>query len=93
MSLATASSLLGDQMLYAVLPTIYADLGLQPYQVGVLLSANRIVRLVTNHLAEQGSRRWSLAWLLVVALVTGALLNIAYGMVAWFPNLLTARIL
>jgi MFS family permease len=92
-SLATASSLLGDQMLYAVLPTIYADLGLQPYQVGVLLSANRIVRLVTNHLAEQGSRRWSLAWLLVVALVTGALLNIAYGMVAWFPGLLAARIL
>ena len=37
-SLATASSLLGDQMLYAVLPTIYADLGLQPFHVGILLS-------------------------------------------------------
>jgi MFS family permease len=91
-SLATASSLLGDQMLYAVLPTIYVDLGLQPYQVGILLSANRIVRLVTNHLAERGSRRWSLAWLLAVALVTGALLDIAYAMVTWFPGLLAARI-
>ncbi|MDP7450576.1 MAG: MFS transporter, partial [Candidatus Latescibacteria bacterium] len=91
-SLATASSLLGDQMLYAVLPTIYIDLGLQPYQVGFLLSANRIVRLVTNHLAERGCRRWSLAWLLTVTLTTGALLNIAYGTVTWFPGLLAARI-
>lgn len=91
-SLATASSLLGDQMLYAVLPTIYVDLGLQPYQVGILLSANRIVRLVSNHLAERACRRWSLAWLLAVALGTGALLNLAYGAVAWFPGLLAARI-
>jgi len=91
-SLATASSLLGDQMLYAVLPTIYLDMGLQPYQVGILLSANRIVRLVTNHLAERGSRHWSLAWLLTVALSTGALLNLAYGTVTWFPGLLAARV-
>ena len=92
-SLATASSLLGDQMLYAVLPTIYADLGLQPYHVGILLSANRVVRLITNHLAERGSRRWSLAWLLAVALTMGALLNLAYGTVTWFPGLLAARVL
>ena len=92
-SLATASSLLGDQMLYAVLPTIYVDLGLQPYQVGILLSANRIVRLITNHLAERGSRHWSLAWLLTVSLATGAFLNIAYATVTWFPGLLAARIL
>ena len=31
-SLATASSLLGDQMLYAVLPTMYADLGPRPIE-------------------------------------------------------------
>jgi MFS family permease len=92
-SLATASSLLGDQMLYAVLPTIYADLGLQPYHVGILLSANRVVRLVTNHLAERSSRRWSLAWLLAVALTVGAFLNLAYGTVTWFPGLLAARVL
>ncbi|MCH8817073.1 MAG: MFS transporter, partial [Chloroflexi bacterium] len=92
-SLATSSSLLGDQMLYAVLPTIYADLGLQPYHVGILLSANRVVRLVTNHLAERSSRRWSLAWLLAVALTIGAFLNLAYGTVTWFPGLLAARVL
>lgn len=92
-SLATASSLLGDQMLYAVLPTMYADLGLVPWQVGLLLSANRIVRLVSNHAAERGCRRWSLAWLLGVSLAAGALLNVAYGTLTWFPTLLAARVL
>lgn len=92
-SLATASSLLGDQMLYSVLPTMYTELGLQPYQVGLLLSANRIVRLVTNHIAERSCRRTSLAWLLAVAFSTGALMNVAYASVTWFPGLLAARII
>ena len=51
-ALATAFSLLGDQMLYSVLPTYYAELGLMPYQVGLILSVNRWVRLITNSLAE-----------------------------------------
>ena len=42
---ATAFSLLGDQTLYSVLPVYYGDLGLSPMQVGLLLSANRWVRL------------------------------------------------
>jgi len=51
-ALATAFSLLGDQMLYSVLPTHYAEIGLMPYQVGIILSVNRWVRLITNTLAE-----------------------------------------
>ena len=35
---ATAFSLLGDQALYSVLPTYYAELGLLPIQVGILLA-------------------------------------------------------
>ncbi|MDH3642615.1 MAG: hypothetical protein OES38_10995, partial [Gammaproteobacteria bacterium] len=50
---ATAFSLLGDQVLYAVLPVYYEDLGLTPIQVGILLSANRWIRLVTNELAHR----------------------------------------
>ena len=52
-ALATAFSLLGDQMLYSVLPTHYAEIGLMPYQVGLILSVNRWVRLITNTLAEK----------------------------------------
>ena len=43
-ALATAFSLLGDQMLYSVLPTYYDSLGLTYIQVGVILSANRWIR-------------------------------------------------
>jgi MFS family permease len=92
-SLATASSLLGDQMLYAVLPSYYGELGLQPYQVGILLSANRIVRLLSNHLAERACRTWAPAVLLAISLGVGASLNLVYGLFAAFPILLGARVL
>ena len=56
---ATAFSLLGDQTLYAVLPTYYLELGLLPWHVGVLLSANRFVRVFINHWSERMSRRYA----------------------------------
>ncbi len=48
-ALATALVLPGDSILYAVLPTYYAEIGLTPIQVGILLSANRWVRLISKH--------------------------------------------
>lgn len=91
-ALATASSLLGDQMLYAVLPSYYPTLGLQPYQVGLLLSVNRLVRLASNHVAERLCRRLSLASLMTGALALGAGLNLVYGLATTFAALLTARV-
>ncbi|MFH1568687.1 MAG: MFS transporter [Gemmatimonadota bacterium] len=91
-SLATATSLLGDQMLYSVLPTYYAQLGLVPYQVGLLLSVNRFVRLLTNHLAEAACRRYSPALLMAAALAGGAGLTATYALSTAFPVLLGARI-
>ena len=92
-ALATAFSLLGDQMLYSVLPTYYAELGLMPYQVGLILSVNRWVRLVTNTLAEKLCQRYDLTGLVTVALVLGAVLTAVYGFVTSFPILLIARML
>lgn len=90
--LATASSLLGDQLLYSVLPTYYAELGLVPYQVGLLLSVNRFVRLITNHLAEAVCRRFSLGLLLALAMTAGAGLTVTYAAATAFPVLLAARL-
>ena len=56
-SVATAFSLLGDQVLYSVLPVYYQSFGLVPIQVGILLSANRWIRLGTNELAHRLSAR------------------------------------
>lgn len=91
--LATAFSLFGDQMLYAVLPTYYVELGLLPYQVGLLLSVNRGIRLITNHLAERLCRRFNLAWLFGVSLGLGAGLTAVYGLSSHFFILLGARML
>jgi hypothetical protein len=49
---ATAFSLLGDQVLYAVLPVLYQDLGLTAVQAGILLSANQWIHLFTSELAH-----------------------------------------
>jgi len=89
--LATAFSLLGDQMLYSVLPTYYAELGLLPYQVGLVLSLNRGIRLVTNHLAERLCRRYSLSLLFGLNLAGGACLTAIYALVPAFSILLLAR--
>ena len=47
-ALLVAASLLGDGALYVVLPVLFAERGLRPMDVGMLLSANRWTRLLTN---------------------------------------------
>ena len=90
---ATALSLFGDQALYAILPTCADKLGLIPFQVGVVLSINRWVRLLTNHLAERLVRRFSPTRLLLIALTLGALLTLVYSTQPVFIILLIARML
>ena len=90
---ATALSLLGDQALYALLPLYFQEIGLLPIQVGILLSANRWVRLLTNHLAERLVDRFPLNLMLVLSLALGALLSLAYAYISSFLVLLVARCL
>ena len=90
---ATAFSLLGDQALYAVLPTYYEALGLLPIQVGILLAANRFVRIFTNHWAERLCYRIPPSQLLCWALGCGALLSACYALLPLFSLFLVARLL
>lgn len=90
---ATAFSLLGDQALYAVLPVYLDPLGLSAIQVGILLSANRWVRLLTNHLAHRILERADFRFLFVAALVLGVVTTAAYGLTQSFTVLLMARLL
>lgn len=92
-ALATAFSLLGDQLLYAVLPSHYTALGLLPYQVGLLLSANRWIRLLTNHVAERVCQHVPLGLLLTLALTLGALISALYALTSSFALLLAGRML
>ena len=90
---ATALSILGDQALYALLPLYFQEIGLLPIQVGILLSANRWVRLLTNHLAERLVDRFPVNLMLVLSLVMGALLSLAYAYISSFLVLFIARCL
>ncbi len=90
---ATAFSLLGDQALYAILPTYYQEMGLLPIQVGILLAANRFVRVFINHGVERFCYRYSPNWLLGGALAGGAVLSAVYALLPLFSVLLVARLL
>lgn len=91
--IATALSLLGDQALYALLPLYFQDIGLAPFQVGILLSANRWIRLFTNHLAERLIGHYPAHLMFATSLLLGAVLTGVYAASSSFFILLTARCL
>jgi len=84
---------MGDATLYTVLPTHAAEAGIALIQVGIILSANRIVRLFLNGpmgLAYDRSRRRRL---FVAALFVGALSTALYAATYGFWPLLVGRLL
>jgi predicted MFS family arabinose efflux permease len=89
---ATAFSLLGDQVLYAVIPVMHTELGLSAIQVGILLSANRWVRLLTNELAHRLASSTYTKLLFVSAFALGAATTAAYTATFSFTILLLARL-
>jgi MFS family permease len=91
--LGTALSLFGDTALYAILPVRFGELGLLPAQVGLLLSANRWVRLASNQPARRVLDRVGPAILLPAALVTGSLISLCYASRPVFWAFLAARLL
>ena len=79
-SIVTALCLLGDSMLYIVLPIYYKEAGLTSlWEVGVLLSVNRFVRLPLNPLIGWLYKTITLRAGLIAAVVLGALTTIGYG--------------
>ena len=92
-SAATAFSLVGDQVLYSVLPVYFDELGMTPIQVGIVLSANRWIRLFTNQLAHRMVRLVRPDVLFVGALVLGAVTTAMYTVTWLFSVLVVARLL
>jgi DHA1 family multidrug resistance protein-like MFS transporter len=92
-SAAVAFSLLGDMALYTLLPLNFSDLGLLPFQVGILLSVNRWIRLLTNHLAERMISRFSTTLLFSAALISGSAVALIYGTAPPFLLFLAVRLL
>ena len=88
-----AAVIMGDSMVYAVLPTNVSAFAVSAGLVGVLLSANRFVRLVSNPLADRLFRRFGAERPLALAVVLSIGTTLAYGIGPGFAVLLIARLL
>ncbi|HWO75967.1 MAG TPA: MFS transporter [Bacillus sp. (in: firmicutes)] len=81
----TALSLLGDSMLYIALPLYWEEAGLDSmWQVGILLSINRFVRLPFNPLVGWVYKKISLKSGLLIAVILGGLTTLGYGLLEGF---------
>lgn len=90
LALAYSLALLGDQMLYVVLPSHPEAAGITTASLGIILSANRFVRLVANSLSgllsdRFGRRRpYLLGMVLALASTTGYLASESFWpLLAW----------
>jgi MFS family permease len=84
---------MGDSTLYTVLPTHTAEAGIPLASVGIILGANRAVRLLTNGPTGLAYDRWSRRWLFMPALFIGALSTALYAATRGFWPLLAGRLL
>ncbi|MFD0959298.1 MFS transporter [Paenibacillus chungangensis] len=88
----SALALCGDSMLYVVLPIYWKEAGLDSlWQVGILLAANRFIRLPLNPLIGWLYRHMSLRTGLLAAVILGAATTIGYGLWKGFAAWLALR--
>jgi MFS family permease len=94
LGIGTAISLLGDATLYTVLPhpDISAQLGITLSMVGLLLGANRAIRLILNGPVGILYDRLPRRGILVAAIALGACSSIFYAIAQGFWPLLIGRI-
>jgi MFS family permease len=93
-AIVTAVCLLGNEMLFIVLPLYWKFFGLTSlWQVGVLLSANRIIRIPINSLVGWCYNRIGKQSCIIAAVVLAAASTFSYGIVKGFWLLLIARCL
>ena len=91
--IGTCLSLLGDVSMYTVLPTHTLEAGITVAAVGVVLSANRWVRLALNGPMGIIYDRWNRRPFFVAALFTGAISTAIYGFTNVFWPILMGRLL
>lgn len=92
-SIATCLSLLGDTAMYTVLPTHTNVAGVTLASVGILLSANRFIRLFLNGPIGILTDRWPRRRIFVPAVFLGAISTAIYALSSSFLPLFSGRLL
>jgi MFS family permease len=94
MALITAACLLGDSMLYIVLPVHWQEMGLTSlWQIGIILAMNRIVRIPLNPLVSKLYQKISARSGMTLAVLLAAGTTAAYGVVSSFTLFILLRCL
>jgi MFS family permease len=83
----------GDALIYVVLPLYPAAFGVEIASVAILLSVNRIIRIVGYGWVSPLSRRFGANTLTAAACAAGALSTLAYGLLSGFVLLFIARLM
>src|SRR5436190_20205476 len=84
---------LGDALIYVVLPLYPAAFGVDVASVAILLSVNRIIRIVGYGWVSPLSRRFGANQLTAAACAAGAVSTLAYGLLSGFVLLFVARLM
>ena len=90
---AMSAALLGDALIYVVLPVNASAFGISLAWVGVLLAANRIVRTFSYGIITALGERIGFKGLCVLASLTALASTAMYGLFQGWAPLLTARVL
>jgi len=85
--------LLGDTLIYAVLPLYHAEWGISLFMVGVLLSLNRWVRLLANSLMAAIGEWVGARHLMIAAAIGSVIATTCYGLDGGEALQIAARIL
>lgn len=98
--LPTTAVIMGDSLIYIVLPASISDFGLESsfgvsaaIWIGLALSINRLIRLIGNSLAAATFNRFGFKTPFVIAVVFGALTTLTYAFSKGAAVLLIARAL
>jgi MFS transporter, DHA1 family, inner membrane transport protein len=83
----------GDVVLYVVLPLYAVDFGLDALAVGLLLSINRVVRILGYGWVSPLARRYGAKALTSAACLAAAVSTLGYGLLGGFVLLFAARVL
>ncbi len=83
---------MGDSLLYGILPLAAGALAITPQQVGLLLSANRLVRLFSNTWISTLFARFGPRGPFLAATVLGTLATLIYGLNWGFVTFVLARL-
>src|ERR1044072_2464637 len=84
---------LGDALIYGRLPLCPAAFGVEVASVAVLLSVNRIIRIVGYGWVSPLSRRFGADTLRARGCAAGAISTLAYGLLSGFALLFVARLM